>query len=469
MEAHTSVKSLTARIREGMRNPIMKPGYREIKAPDDDPKRLIAFGADFPKLKGQELYYPENYGDAKLAGKPQRGLASLVSYMNAGRDCPIYNMALVHEVGWTYSTQLDVNVTANFQDEIDPFGKGKSVNGIQFVESTMPQTGETNAAFVACAVMLHMEPEPFYCSIPGNAWTHPTVPAAQPISPNDWTHLDLVNGAFGSAVAAGTQAYVKAFLDWGKWVGYHFWHMARGFRCVWKQGRHTRIFDDLARHTAFVPPNTQNGSASSSDVDVLDLVRRTNDYYDSVLGSALDFLKVNRIRQGFTSTTTGGVPTGMFRVSRDLQEAGVTYGGIEVHSLFKGNSEFRKLAVPYFIDPGVPIGLILEETDPVESNLMRRNLSATQSFDDGIPPIWTDDENILAVPDLGADELSLDPVPVATAQTSDAGQAYFKGGEGKLRLGVVGFEMTRDQWSALNTDAELRDAVTRECGICFCQ
>jgi hypothetical protein len=473
------MKSSGISLKKGVKT--FKTQYRQIKhedAPEKNPFRFLAAGENFLKdrtKQGLGFYPADEQGKGpdgrSLAGRPKPGLGALIDYFNAAKNCPIYNMQLVHEVGWTFSTLDNEDVTRTFGAEIDPFGMGKSPPGILYVQSTMPQTGETNAAFIACAVLLHLEPEPFSFTALGNAWTVPSGSLTQPISPNAWTDSDRTNGVFGAAVADGDQTYVEAMMEHGWWMNYAFWHLARGYRLRWSQGRHTNIFDDLARYTAYTPTNAQEGSASSSEVDILDLVARMNDYYES-LGASLDFLKVNRIRTGFIDTLNAGTPISTFRVSRDLQKVGVTYGGVDLRSLLRGNSEYRKLAVPYMIDPGVPIGMILNEDDSVEADTMRRQLDITQGQGGSIPPLIKDANNITAGPDGGATpqgvDLSDDPTPVPVAMSADSYQALYKSGEGKLRLGVVGFEMTKDQWLAMNADSELRDAVTRDCGVCFC-
>ena len=455
--------------------------FKEIRREDSaekNPFRYLAGGDNiFKDRKAEGLgFYPPNAAEKdasgrSLAGAPKPGLGALIDYFNAAKNCPIYNMQLVHEVGWTFSAMTQTDVNKNFGPQIDPFGSGRSPQGILYVQSTMPQTGETNAAFIACAVLLHAEPEPWAFTALGNAWTVPDAATTQPISPNDWTDSDRTNGVFGPNPASGATTFVKAMMEHGYWLNYAFWHMMRGYALEWSQGRHTNIFNDLARYTAYMPTNAQEGSASSSEVDILDLVALMNDYYET-LGTALDFLKVNRIRTGFIDTLNGGVPISTFRVSRDLQKVGVTYGGTDLRSLLRGNSEYRKLAVPYMIDPGVPIGMILNEVDSIEANTMRRQLDITQGQGGAIPPLIKDANNITAGPDGGATpqgvDLSDDPTPVPVAMSTDSYEALYKSGQGKLRLGIVGFEMTKDQWLAMNADSELRDAVTRDCGICFC-
>lgn len=463
-----------------------KPKFKHVEredAPEKNPFRFLGQGHNFlkeAKVAGLGRYPrqgEEGFADAKdasgrpLAGLPRSGLGALIDYMNAAKACPVYNMQLVHEVGWTFSAQTPDNIQGQWSAEIDPFGKGKAVPGIIQVQSTMPQTGETNAAFVACAVLLHCEPEPFAFTAQGNAWTVPDMPSVPPISPDAWSDADRINGVFGAAVAAGDEVFVQAVMEHGWWMNYAFWHLVRGYRLRWSQGRHTNIFDDLARYTAYMPTNGQEGSASSSEVDILDLVARMNDYYES-LGASLDFLKINRIRNGYVDTLNGGTPISTFLLSRAMQKVGVTYGGTDLRSLLRGNSEYRKLAVPYLIDPGVPIGMILQEDDSSEADVMRRQLDITQGQGGAIPPFIKDASNIAAGPDGGAlpqgAELSNDTTPTLDAVSTDTFQALYKSGEGKLRMGIVGFEMTKEQWLAMNGDSELRDAITRECGICLC-
>jgi hypothetical protein len=412
-----------------------------------------------------------NAAKLNAAAAKGEGLGSWADAVNDSKDCPVWNMDVIEQVRWTMEgPQTDQSVTKNFGAEIDLFGSGKSPQDIDYVETTMAQTGETQTHFITCYVGFHLEPEPLSFTASGNAWTHPVTGAVQPPSPNAFTENDIFNGALGVALAGGTptQIMVPAIYRHGWWANYVAWHMVRAYNLRWKIGQHTNIMDEVLRHSAFMPPSAQEGSSGSSEVDIDLFVRDLNDRYDS-MGSALDFLKINRTRYG-SAFGTAGTNLGVFLPSRDQQTVGVTYGGIGLRGLLKGNSEFRKLALPYVIAPGVPIGLILQENDAVQATKMREYLSITNGFGGSIPPIVTDDENILD----GYDGTNATPVGLErtvdgfnVAQSMPAGTAMFEGGELKLSLMIKGFEVTKQWYDVLSANPDLMTVVQQQCGIHF--
>lgn len=415
-----------------------------------------------------------NPDGAKIkAGLGKRdGLGDFVSAVTAAINCPLFNMPVVEQVRWTMDgPQTDASIIENFGSEIDLFGSGKSPEGISFVETTMAQPGQLQTYMITCALFLHLEPEMAVFTANGNAWTHPTTGSAQPGSPDVWTINDLVNGALGAALAGGTptQIMVPAVLEWGWWWQEAFWNLVRGYNLRWKVGQQTNIMDEVARHSAYTPPNAQEGSASDSEQDIIAFVRRVNNYYEAN-GSTLDFLKVDRVRIG--SVGAGAANLGVFRPSRDFERVGVTYGGGSFRSLLSGNkSEYRKLSVPYLIKPGVPIGLILQENDPIQAGHMREFLSITQGLGGAIPPQFTDAGNINAGATNGTTggtaflERTLDGLNVT--QQMDAQRAIYKGGEGKISLGVKGFYVTDDWGDFLRANPDVQAVVASDCGINF--
>src|SRR5262249_8579275 len=157
--------------------------------------------------------------------------------------------------------QTDASINQNFGAEIDLFGSGKAVPGIDYVQTTMAQTGQTQTYFIACYVGFHIETEPLQWDTIGNAWQTPiTTPAIVPASPDVFTLNDI--GELGFAVAAGDnpaglfagQTFAPAVLQWGWWANYAAWHMVRGYNIRWKIGQHTNIYDEVLRHTAYMPP-----------------------------------------------------------------------------------------------------------------------------------------------------------------------------------------------------------------------
>jgi hypothetical protein len=439
----------------------MKPALKSIVRPPEAQRKIVGFGQkpDAAKLRA--------------AASPKDGLGALIDQINESVQCPVWNMDVIEQVRWNLQGPItDDAVSANFGAEIDLFGSGKAVEGVDYVETTMAQTGQTQTYMVTCYVGFHLEPEPLCWTAQGNGWTRQVAGVGAgglPISPDVFTENDLVNGTLGGGTggATPTNVFVPAVLEWGWWANYVAWHLARAYNLRWKIGQHTNIMDEVLRHTAYMPPSAQEGSASSSEVDIVDFVRRLNGRYDS-LGTALNFLKVNRLRIG----SVGGAATtnfGIFKPDRSMELVGATYGGMDLRSMLRGNSEFRKLTLPYVIKPGVPIGLILQENDTVQGDIMRRYLSITEGFGT-TPPLITDDVNIPAEPDGTASspvglERTLDGSNVPQQVASD--RALFKGGELKISLMVKGFEVTETWYDTLKNNPDLMDVVTSACGIRF--
>lgn len=397
--------------------------------------------------------------------RTQGGLGSIIDLINQSKDNPVYSMDVIEQVRWTMNgPQTPASIRANFGAEIDLFGSGKSVQGIDSVETTMAQTGETQTYFIACYLGYHVETEPMQWTETGNAWTHPTVGTnVIPQSPDFWTEEDFLGGLILNAgqMAAG-QVFLPALLEWGWWANLAAWHMVRGYNLRWKIGQHTNIMDEVLRHTAYMPPNAQEGSASNSQVDAIDSIFTMNTRYDS-LGSALNFLKVDSLRIG--SDGAGGL--GIFHPNRDLDRVDATYGGMDLRSMLRGNSEFRKLTLPYVIKPGVPIGIVLQENDTNQADQMRRAMDITLGQSGAIPPFETDDPNILAGFDqgVGIRERTVDGFDVFQHVRKE--RVLFKGGDFKLSLMVRGFEVTEDWYNIMSANADIRDVVMTACGIKF--
>lgn len=464
---------------EGLRNRPNKfrsPAPRIIKAPDNRYK--VGAGTETPDAGARSALGRAIVGmgaspdrEKLKAGLAGSGLGSIVDAIQASMQNPFYNMDVIEQVRWTMAgPQTDESVGKNFGAEIDLFGAGKSPEGIDYVETTMAQTGQTQTYFIACYVGVHLEPEPLCFTTKVNAWTHPDSAQGQPPSPDVFTANDINNGCLGSAFQPGegvaSQFLIPGILQWGWYMNYAFWHLARGYNLRWKIGQHVNIMDEVLRHTAYMPPSAQEGSSSSSEVDVATFLARMNFRYDQ-LGSALDALKINRIRIG----STGSAPNlGTFAPSRDEQFVGATYGGMDLRSMLAGNSEFRKLALPYVIKPGVPIGLVLEECDSIQANIMRQYLSITGGLGGVFPPVIVDEENISGIYDgtgsgYVANERTLDGFNVA--QQVPVGTAVFKGGEGKISLLIKGFEVTEDWYNVMSQNADIRNVVMNACGIRF--
>jgi hypothetical protein len=428
-----------------------------VKRPDD--RFVVGAGAPLDQAK------------IKAAASSQAGLGSVLDLMKSSLEAPYWNMDVIEQVRWTMSgPQTDASVEKNFGAEIDLFGSGKSPEGIDFVETTMAQTGQTQTHFVACYVGFHMEPEPLCFTARGNAITHPTAEVAKPPSPDVFTQNDRFNGALGGAFSGATPTSVilPAVMRWGWWANYVAWHMARAYNYRWKIGQHINIMDEQLRHTAYMPPSAQEGSASSSEVDIITFVANLNKRYDE-LGSALDFAPVDFLRIG--SAASGGVNVGRFTPTRDFEIVGATYGGMDLRSMLNGNKEMRKLCVPYVISPGVPIGIFLQECDSVQGDAMRQFLSITQGLGGAIPPILTSDGNWIGAPTTSGGSIMLERTldGADISQAIDSERVVYEGGELKLTLPIRGFEVSRDWYNTLSSDPDVRSAVFDCVGVKFAQ
>ena len=447
--------------------------------PDPTPFRHIGLGLS-PD--------PQKIAEGMRTSNPGLGAAGLMDWVKDSVACPIFNMPTIEQVRWGMNgPQTDISISKNFGAEIDLFGTGKGAQDIDYVETTMAQPGQLQTTMLACAIFYHVEPEPLCFTAFGNSWEAPQGSSAAgntPISPDVYTANDLVNGAIGGVGLSGsapTNFYGPAIMEHGWWSNYAAWHMVRGYNLRWKVGLHTNILDEVCRHTAYMPGGSQEGSASNSEVDIINFVRRMNVRYAD-LGASQQFLKVNRIRFG-SSGATAATNFGLFRPSNDDSVVGVTYGGVDLRSLLKGNSEFRKLTVPYVIDRGVPIGLILQQNDTDQVQTMQAYLALTQvgnQYGGGFfPPSVSDTASIGSQYDgavLGAggqasnigNELPLYPGGTAPiAQQVPTGRSVYKSGTLKLSLGVKGFEVSDDWYNVLKANPELKKAVMAECGVRF--
>lgn len=413
-------------------------------------------------------------GKLRNAQTRREGLGAILDLMVQSKSNPWWNMDVVEQVRWTLGgPQTNASITENFGATIDLFASGKSPTDIDFVETTMAQPGQTQTHFVACYVGFHLEPDPMCFTLRGNAWTHPTASVAAPPSPDVFTRNDLINAAINAATAAGTQTFLPAIMEHGWWMNRAFWELARAYNFRWKIGQHINIMDEQLRHTAYMPPNAQEGSASSSETDPFNLINQMNSRYDN-LGSALDFLPINFLRIGSVGTTASeGTNVGRFTPTRDFDTVGTTYGGMDLRSMLRNNSEFRQLCVPYVIEPGVPIGIFLQECDSVQADIMRALLSISQvgnSFGGAIPPSVTPDGNITAGFTAGGSgnvmlERTLDAADVP--QQVNEERVIFKSGVGKITLPIKGFEVTKDWYNQLSSDEEIRNIVLSDCGMRF--
>lgn len=398
----------------------------------------------------------------------------LIGAIQNAQNTPTYNVPTIDNVTLHFDGPLtDSAIAGTFSDTIDPLGanQGSPPPGCVQVDTTFAQPGQFQTFALVCAIQWRLDIEPLEFTAPVNGWTSPTSGTAKPVSPDVFSVNDLaINGPLGLTTG---QAMVPGQLEWAWWISEAFFHMVRGYNLQWQYGHNYNIINDTLRYTAYLPSNAQEGSASSSEIDIDYYLRRTNDYYRNVLESPFTALSVDSIRLGnmtLPPTGEGSTPgLSVFKPSRAYERVGATYGGGSVRPVLKGNSEFRKLTVPFLAWPGVPLGLKAQVSNSDDQGLMQKYLSATYGFGGSAPAQFTEDLNVNVGNSVNqitaqtSQEPSLDN-PIAPEFIQRLTQRMpFKGGGFKLTVAFKGYELTPDQ-AALVQDIDMRTAIQSECG-----
>jgi len=396
-------------------------------------------------------------------------------------QAPAYVLPNVETVRWHFNGPLhDNDCNATFGASIDILGSGRNnpPPGCDSVESTMAKPGEFQTWALILAIGIHLEPEPQTFVIKGNSLTPvPITGTASPVSPDAFVVTDLASGGtLGLTFNSGQQQNLTpALLQWAYWTERAFWHMTRAYNTVWQWGQSTTLVNDSLQYTAYTPGNAMNGSASSSEVDVFNYIRQTNQYYFETLNTNAIFLPIDRTRIG-NMTIAGTEAQSVYRPSRAYETVGATIGGMGLRDQLRGNHEWRKLSSPFLMKPGVPIGLRMDVKNTTDMLFMQQQLSASHLLNGNIPADFTVFTNINmgpGVPQSGpaglpvGAEPSLDnPVAPEPLQTI-TDRVIYKGGTWKMTLALKGFELTDDQANLVQTDANFRAALFEGCG-CSC-
>jgi hypothetical protein len=422
------------------------------------------------RVMGLGKTYSKEQFNTNGLGQCSSDLSSVIEEIRNRVHVSVLTMPNIEEVDWVLNgPQPDNFVNESFGSQIDPLHSGKSPAIAGTVESTLAMPGETQTYMVVCAVGWHLEPEPLCFTASGNAYNLPAGSSQQPFSPDYFTSNDYTNGGLGLGAppSAGT-VFAPANLEWGWWANYVAWLMVRGYNLRWQIGQNLNLVFDSLRNTAFMPSSSQEGSASSSLVDVTQFARRTNDYYSSVAPTAYTFLKEDAVRIGSVGTPAAS-NVGVFRPCRDNERVEATYGGMGLREMLRGNSEFRCLSTPYMLGAGIPIGLIAEEADSTLAHEMRNYLSITQGYGGSIvPPYVADSSGITAntytlATGAGPMERTLDGYNIP--QASPSSRLTFKGGRLKISVKLKGFEITENLYDCIRHNSAARQALCSDCGI----
>ena len=435
-----------------------------------NPRRKLGFGAP-PIQRGMGADHPS--------------VKRFIGRVAADLRNPSYYLPIIETVTLHYGGPLTPAQTlASFGAYIDPFNANTTSPpaGALSVDSTFVEPGKTQTWNLICGITWTVEPEPIVFTAKGNAFTKQTVGSRKPVSPDFYTLNDMnpLVGGFNALGLASGQQFLPAYLDWAGWTEMAFYFMVRAYNLEWKMGSNHFLINQSLRNIAYMPTNSQDGSASASEQDIQVFARRVNDYYENNLGSLFTFLPIDRVRVG-SYTGSGSNNTGVFRPSRAYETVGATYGGAGLRNFLRGNGEIVRLSTPYLMPPGVPIGLRAHVSNTDDQILMQKYFDATQGFGNLAPPAITEEVNIqggfntAAVSDTtysivgGATtgvELTLDASPVAVNQVVPTARAVYKGGAFKIRLGIRGWELDEQTKNALS-DPDIASAMQRECGCTF--
>lgn len=404
-----------------------------------DPTRKVCLG-----------WAPGRHADAATK---QQDIKRFVGRLSQQLASPTYNLPTIESVRIHYDGPLTPqDVQGSFGAQINPFGASSVTPppGASSVESTMAEPGKLQVNGLICGIGWHLEPIPWVWALQGNAMATPESGVAKPLSPDVFTATDSLT-------------VIPAIADFGAWQERAFYHMVRAYNLVWQMGSRTNIVRDSLRYTAYMPSNAQDGSASNSMVESGYDVLQGNEYYADTLGSPFIFLTQDRIRVGGIGPLGGGpANSSSLRPYRgDLVPA--TYGGAGLRAYLRGNTDIRKLTVPYLMKPGIPIGLRADVSDTDEQAMMQAWFSATFQTGGTLPANFTDFPNINTGAGAAGNELQLDGTTVA-AETTLAQRMYFKFGPFKICEVIKGFELTDDQVAALQ-DVDISQALAQECGV----
>lgn len=341
--------------------------------------------------------------------------------------------------------------------------------------STMAQVGEFQTYFICTAIQWRMDVEPINFVEKGNSI--PITQTTKPVSPDAF--VTAVNGGAASAsdVAAagalgltGASTMSQAILEWGTWQDLAAYFMARAYKLQWNYGQHTLFLNEDLRYTMFVPSNAQNGSAGSSEIDSIYPVRETNSYYQSVLASQSQFIKIDRSRYG-NDTLGGTAGLSVFHPSRAYETLGVTYGGSASRALLAGNTEWKRLCCPILIGPGIPLGVVAQLASTDYAGAMQQWLSPSFNIGTTSPVDLTESSTINAgnsvagSPNVTGVELSLDTAStLANSLQVPVDRVIYKGGRWSLTLGFKGAELTPDQAQTFK-DPSVRQMISANTGL----
>jgi hypothetical protein len=395
--------------------------------------------------------------------------SDLVSMFKAATCCPVYALPTIAKSQWEFGGPIPTSEVNQFLGPTINL-LGQAPNAVNEYQTQGLINGEFQTYILTCAIGVHLEPEPLCWTAQGNAFNVPSSSQAMPNSPDNYTLTDQSNLVYGGGTQSAPQVLAslrRAVCEWGWWSNYGFWQMVRGYNLLWSYGRSLNIINEQLRDTAYTPPNAQNGSASSSQVAICDFVNRMNGYYvGAPMNAGKIFLWQNLVRVGTLAATTTSVnTTGKFRPFDDVL-VDATYGGMDLRSKLKGNSEFRTLETPYILKPGVPPGLLFESNNDIDAGTnFRASFDASGGTGQNTVPYYVTSNNALISTGGGAsfDEYTVDGVDTLNSVNTE--HYVFKGGGAYMSVEVKGYEITETLVDRIKSDSVLQAQIQCECGV----
>jgi hypothetical protein len=424
------------------------------------------------KLTGANMGFRENRGSRLLgmgafpgrSSTDQEKVRAFGAIVNSIQNTPTFNIPTIDNVTWHFDGPLtDEAIQATFGASINLCQPGVPEGAVQ-VDSTFAEPGKFQTFALICGIQWRIDVEPASFTAPVNLWTSPISGAAAPVSPDVFSVADVVaNGPLG--LLAG-QTMVPGALEWGWWMQEAAYYMNLGYNLQWQYGHNYNLINDTLRNTSFVS-TTGDGSASSSEQDILYYLRQTNDYYRDTLVSPFTALPIDRVRLG-NMTLVEAAGLSVFKPSRAYDRVGVTYGGGSASRQVRSNAEFRRMTVPFLAWPGVPLGLKAQVSNLTAQKQMQNFMSATCGFGGSAPAAFTADANINVGSGVGlisgqtSQEPSLDNPSAPEYVGMFSQRMPVKGGRWSITMAFKGYELTPDQASTVQT-TDMRTAIQTEC------
>lgn len=411
----------------------------------------------------------------KFTGMGAMAPSDIVALFKNNTDCPsISAMPTVAKIQWEFTGPISpLGIQKTFGASIDILGSGVNPEGVEVVYQTPGLiNGEFQTHILACAVGVHLDPDQYCWTARGNAISTPSLAVTKPNSPDAFTSADITNLAIGNLAQAGfpnnASVFHRARLEYNWPLVHAFWSMVRAYNIRWTYGSLVNVMDQQLIDVAYMPKNSQLGSASDSEQDILRAARQSNDYYRDILNSPQIFLMIDNIRIGSVRAVPNNV--GVFRPSDDFQLVPTTYGGGDMRASLCCNDAFYVLTMPYMLQPGVPPGLKLEEQNQTEGDNMRRFLSAADSNDGqgAVPPFFTEDRFVsTGFGATGANNVNLEQTldGQLVPQQEEAGEVVFKAWHGFMSIDVKGWEIGKSLAAAIEGDANLQAQLCSQCGF----